>query len=130
MDREAIAAIYRELEPFIRQVGQSDLIDPDFYLIALKAALVKTYDFNVFVSGLESTSHSFYHTATLRGMCEDIIIFKGFQSVPPADKSRLVAHIQMKDAYESMKKQRVFFGKYREEQPVLCPSNVGPAAGE
>lgn len=57
-------------------------------------------------------------------MCEDIIIFKGFQSVPPADKSRLVAHIQMKDAYESMKKQRVFFGKYREEQPVLCPSNV------
>jgi hypothetical protein len=41
MDREAIAAIYRELEPFIRQVGQSDLIGPDFYLTPILLAALK-----------------------------------------------------------------------------------------
>jgi hypothetical protein len=48
--------IYRSISPLVKEVAQSNLINPDFYQIALKAALAKSFDFNSYVANLNSSS--------------------------------------------------------------------------
>jgi hypothetical protein len=111
--------IYRSLKPHVEEVAKSNLVNPDFYTIVLRAALAKSFDFNSYVSNLGSSSHSFYHTATLRGICEDLIVLKAIHGIPTADRSELITHLQRADIHESVKNQTKFFDANREKQPVL-----------
>jgi hypothetical protein len=38
--------IYRSVKPLVKAVAQTNMIKPDFYELALKAALAKSFDFN------------------------------------------------------------------------------------
>lgn len=111
--------IYKSIKPHVEEVAKSNLVNPDFYKIVLRAALAKSYDFNSYVAGLRSSSHSFYHTATLRGICEDLIVLKAIHGIPTADRSELITHLQRADIHESVKNQTKFFETNRPEQPVL-----------
>jgi hypothetical protein len=110
---------YKALEPAIAHIRLGNLRQHDFFQLSLKAALTKTYDFNTYVSGLEDTGHSFYLTATLRGMCEDIIALKSMLNFDPKDRSDLVANIQMSGVYESIAAQMEFFKTTRPARPVF-----------
>jgi hypothetical protein len=101
--------IYKSMKPYVKEVAQSTLVNPDFYKIALRAALAKTYDFNSYVTGLTSSSHSFYHTATLRGICEDLIVLKAVKEIPNPDRSDLIKYLQLKETFEAMRTQAKFF---------------------
>ena len=103
--------IYKSMKPYVKEVAQSTLINPDFYKISLKAALAKTYDFNSYVSGLKSTYHSFYHTATLRGICEDLIVLKAIRETPVEDRSNLIMYLQLHEMFQAMRTQGRFFRK-------------------
>jgi len=103
--------IYRSLKPFVLEVTKSNLVNPDFYQLVLKAALAKSFDFNFYVTGLQSSSHSFYHTATLRGLCEDLIVLKALKDIPQKDRSDLVMYLQLTETFEAMEIQGKFFGK-------------------
>jgi Family of unknown function (DUF5677) len=110
--------IYRSLKPYVKEVTHSTLINPDFFQISLRAAFAKIYDFNSFVSSLSSSSHSFYHTATLRGICEDLIVLKAIKDIPGQDRSNLVMYLQLNEMYETMRTQGRFF-KNNHHQIVL-----------
>jgi hypothetical protein len=103
--------IYKSMKRYVSEVTQSNLLNPDFYKIALRAALAKSYDFNSYVTGLKSSSHSFYHTATLRGMCEDLIVLKALKDIPAQDRSDLIMYLQLNETYEAMKTQEKFLEK-------------------
>src|SRR6266404_1989790 len=118
IEQRELAEIYKSIEPYIRLV-QNGVTANMHYEVALKAALAKTYDFNAYVSSVESSSHSFYHTATLRGICEDIIVLKAFLAFPAKDRFELIAQTQMTGVYESLKSQYAFFKANRPGQPVL-----------
>jgi len=101
--------IYRSIKPYVKAATRSTLIKPDFYKINLKAALAKTYDFNSYITGIRSSSHSFYHTAILRGICEDLIVLKALREIPTKDRSDLVMYLQLEECFEAMKTQEKFF---------------------
>jgi hypothetical protein len=103
--------IYKSMKRYVAEVTQSNLQNPDFYKIALRAALAKSYDFNSYVTGLTSSSHSFYHTATLRGMCEDLIVLRALKDIPEQDRSDLIMYLQLNETYEAMKTQEKFLEK-------------------
>lgn len=115
--------VYKALEPAIAEVRLGNLQRHDSFQLSLKAALAKTYDFNTYVSGLEATDHSFYLTATLRGICEDIIALKSMLHFEAKDRSELVSHIQMSGVYESIAAQMEFFKVNREWQPIYSVEN-------
>jgi Family of unknown function (DUF5677) len=116
--------IYKTLSPFIAEVGQATMDDPDFFEICLKAALIKNFDFNFYVSQKASESHPFYLTPTLRGMCEDIIFLKPLLTFSKKDRSKVIQHIQVLDSYESLKSQKEFFNQNRPWQPVLGSTSL------
>jgi hypothetical protein len=120
-----LESIYRSIKPLVEEVAQSNMVNPDFYQLALKAALAKSFDFNSYVANLNSGAHSFYHTATLRGLCEDLIVLKAIRRIPAQDRSILIAHMQLANVLESMKIQGEFFRKNRPQQPVISPKNAG-----
>src|SRR5436190_5652651 len=101
--------IYKSIRPHVKAVTKSTLIKPDFYSIALKAALAKSYDFNAYVTGLRSSSHSFYMTATLRGICEDLIVLKALKDLPTKDRFDLIQYLQLQEVFDAMRTQAKFF---------------------
>jgi len=116
---KSLKTIYKSLEPLVAEMAQANLSKDDPFDIALKAALVKNYDFNSYVARLKSKSHSFYLTATLRGICEDIIVLKAVYGLPSNDRAEIVTHYQMSNVYEGVKNQGRFFEEFRDTQPVL-----------
>src|SRR6185503_14594374 len=114
-----LSKIYKSMKPHVEAVAKSNLVNPDFYSIVLRAALAKSFDFNSYVSNLGRSSHSFYHTATLRGICEDLIVLRAIHGIPPADRSELITHLQRADIHESVKNQTKFFDTNRPQQPVV-----------
>jgi hypothetical protein len=113
--------IYRSVQPLVKEVAQTNMIKPDFYELALKAALAKSFDFNFYVANLKPSAHSFYHTATLRGLCEDLIVLKAIRPIPAEDRSLLITHIFLANTLDGMKIQGEFFKKNRAGQPVISP---------
>jgi Family of unknown function (DUF5677) len=112
--------VYKALEPVVEDVRKISLKTDDFYQLALKGAFIKSYEFNTYSSGLESTTRSFFMTATLRGICEDIIILKSIAFFDPKDRSDAVVHIQMSSVYESLINQKQFFDDIRMGQPCIA----------
>jgi len=86
--------------------------------VALRAAFAKTFDFNSYVTALKSSSHSFYHTATLRGVCEDLIVLKAIKDITTEDRSNLVMYLQLNEMFSTMRTQGKFF-KSNHHQIVL-----------
>lgn len=126
--RRELKNIYRSIKRHVDAVTKSNLVNPDFYMIVLRAALAKSFDFNAYVSGLKSSSHSFYHTATLRGICEDLIVLKAIHQLPQADRSKLVTHIQRSEIYDAVKSQTKFFSANRPKQPIVSNKNADKIA--
>lgn len=113
--------VYKALKPVVDEVRKVQGIksSSDVVHIVHIAAFVKSYEFNLYVSGLEHFAHSFYLTPTLRGMCEDIIVLKSIANFDPKDRAEIIAHIQMAGVSESLATQERFFTANRPGQPIL-----------
>ena len=67
--------VHQALTPIIDDIRKAEGVNSvdDVYQIILRAVFVKSYEFNLYIAGLEGHTHSFYLTPTFRGICEDII---------------------------------------------------------
>ncbi|MBK9156479.1 MAG: hypothetical protein IPM25_20115, partial [Chloracidobacterium sp.] len=121
---KSLSRIYKGLRPHIEEVTKATMINPDFYEISLRAALAKSFDFNEHVAKKSTIGHSFYLTATLRGVCEDLIALTSFHHLPKDERSKLIQNIQLLSCFEGMKTQEDFFQKNRPWQTVPCYKDI------
>lgn len=111
--------IYKRLKPHVEELSIASLAHDSTYQFSLKAALIKNYEFNSFVTRQSSEENSFLYTATLRGLCEDIIALKFLQSFDGDDASQIVKDLMRLNVIDGVNVQTEFFRLNRPSQPIL-----------
>lgn len=111
--------LFERLEPHITQISSFVYSQEPLFLIILKASLVKSFEFNCFVWKLEPESYPFFSTATLRGICEDLITLLFLRNLDIEDSNILIDLLLHHNIHEGIKIQRDFFSQNRPGQPII-----------
>jgi len=96
--------------------------DFDVYLATLKSAFVKSYDFARFAHRVplrRADESSFFMTAGLRGICEDIIALKFIAQFPRDLRQEIMLLEMSAGVRKAIRVQTEFFKRERPFQPVL-----------
>ncbi len=111
--------IFEVLKPHANSLMATQLDTSNLFAHLLTAAFAKTFEFNLVLKSEEQSPDPYFCTATLRGICEDIIALKFISYLSIADRQELLTNVQMVSTFDSMTKQGRFFSRYRSHQPVL-----------
>ena len=98
--------------------------DFDVYLATLKSAFAKSYDFArlAYRAPLgRADESSFFMTAGLRGICEDIIALKFIAQFPEDIRQEVMLLEMSTSVRKAIRVQSKFFKRERPFQPVLTP---------
>lgn len=109
--------LLEKIAPYIHSLSIGEFDADRSFKLTLRAAIAKSFEFATFV--LSFDSDPFFVTATLRGICEDLIVITFLADLE--DRDKIVDIISQKNMYEEGTKQVNFFSEQRPWQPVLHP---------
>jgi hypothetical protein len=120
----SFARILRLLTDQVRTAGRFDLTipDPDLYDAVLKSAFVKAFEFAHYANSVTLTKadeSSFFMTAGLRGICEDIITLKFINQFDPPIRREIILMEMVSTVSKASEAQNRFFKKIRPFQPLV-----------
>ena len=118
-DTSKLVDLYTSLKPSAEHFTSGSLSD-GLYINVLRAALAKSYEFNCVVT--KSKDAPFFLMATLRGMCEDVIVLKFIQSFKVEDRNEILELLLKIGIFEALHNQEEFFDQHRSFQPILKPT--------
>lgn len=107
--------------------------DFDVYLATLKSAFVRSYDFARLAHRVpfrRADEGSFFMTAGLRGICEDIIALKFIAQFPKSLRQEVVLLEMSAGVRKAIRAQTEFFKRERPFQPVLTSRAGGDGSKE
>jgi hypothetical protein len=87
--------------------------------VAFAAALAKTLEFAQFTFSSDGEVSPFFATATLRGICEDLITLRFVLSLEPPDRAQLIYSLAMSAHARTGQAQEEFFNRERPSQPII-----------
>lgn len=116
--------LLNSLKPYIEELSKNFLFQESIYFLILKSALVKSFEFSLFVWQPDRYKDSFFYTATLRGICEDIITLKFINNLEEDDRNCLIKNIFYLDILEKCESQVNFFSKERPFQKIYRRENI------
>jgi uncharacterized protein DUF5677 len=130
MNSKGIPNILESLErPVTDQTGGRLEYDGHF-ACALKAGLAKNYELNRVIFDDENPTNPFALTATLRGLCEDIIGLKYIRTFDPSDRNEAIVLLITESTFDFIEKQKTFFTLFRPQQRILGRDNAAEEAKE
>jgi Family of unknown function (DUF5677) len=103
----------------------------DFFLGVLKSSFVKAYDFARYANRFklsQANESSFFMTAGLRGICEDIIALRFIEHLPTEFRQQIVILELGVCSRKAIEAQMKFFEKERPFQPILRYKTPGSAS--
>lgn len=112
---ECLAVIFSNVNKFIVPLSKSSAGEQDSFTKAVKAALVKSYEFNCTL-GMHEDMDTFLMVSSLCGICEDHIVLKYIFDKHYRDRDLIIHLLMLKDIYTSSVAQWKFFEKYRPNQ--------------
>lgn len=101
------------------RISRVSISDVGMHGILLRAAAVKSWEFASFAHRKPAPANGFYLTATLRGICEDLIVLSFLETLSPEDRDTAIGLLIQKDLAEALGAQTTFFNEERPWQPVL-----------
>jgi hypothetical protein len=119
MSNKSTIDILRELEADLDTLSRGYLKQESIYITVLRSALVKIFEFNVYLWQDEHEKNSFFSTATLRGICEDIITLNFISTLSDEHKEKIIGNLYKLDLLTTSKKQADFFKKNKPYQPLF-----------
>lgn len=128
--QKSVRAILTDLRPVIRNVTTASLDSVGSYGCALRAALVKSFEFAEVVHADPPPDHGFFITPTLRGLCEDLIALSFIARLSTGDRNEVVSLLLAKNFEEGVAAQVDFFKSNRPWQPVVQLPKQEAAATE
>jgi hypothetical protein len=108
-----------KLQPIIARASVGSTKAEGFFISCVRAALAKNFELNQFIHNQKPGIHDFAITASLRGVCEDIIALRFIATFSHEDREEAVAVLMLKSVMELLQEQTRFFEKYRPSQPIL-----------
>ncbi|MBD1862983.1 MULTISPECIES: DUF5677 domain-containing protein [Trichocoleus] len=129
-----LSNVVKSLEPHVKDFCKGCYPTDGFFNSILKAAIAKSYEFCLFTTLEEGKLDAFFYTATLRGICEDLISLKYYYSFDVEDRETVIKYMAVIDMAENVRTQAEFFNSNKPTQPVvkkiLDDSQISLARGE
>jgi hypothetical protein len=112
------------------RISRASIADVGMHGILLRAAAVKSWEFASFTHRTPAPANGFYLTATLRGICEDLIVLSFLDTLSAEDRNAAIGLLSQKDLVEAVGAQTAFFKDERPWQPVLAVKSATLDTGE
>lgn len=112
------------------RISRASIADVGMHGILLRAAVVKSWEFASFAHRSPAPANGFYLTATLRGICEDLIVLSFLGTLSSGDCDTAIRLLSRKDLVEAVGTQSAFFKEERPWQPVLVEPSASFDTGE
>jgi len=90
--------------------------------LALRASVARAFELAAWSWSTAAKHSPFFGTATLRGVCEDLIVFSFLRDIEPKIRDRLVELQMAAQVAEGLAAQVEFFAKMRPWQAVVGPA--------
>ncbi|HEX8521679.1 MAG TPA: DUF5677 domain-containing protein [Tepidisphaeraceae bacterium] len=119
-----VREVLSQIEPLIARTSRGSTREDGFFISCVRAALAKNFELNTFIQAHDAGIHDFAITASLRGVCEDIIALRFIGTFAKQHREEAVAVLMLKSVMELLQEQTKFFEKYRPSQPILDANNV------
>lgn len=121
MREKSLKSIYNDLSKIVdRDMKLSNKsLRNAYYDFCLKSSFVKLVEFNEFIHSTRKYEFSFFYLATLRGICEDLIVLTFLSKFHKRDRNKLILMLAAKQWGESIKAQTIFFTRNRPRQWVI-----------
>jgi len=117
-----VRALLDELQQTVSDATRASIREKGAFGCALRAALAKSFEFATLTYSTPPPMHGFFITATLRGICEDLIVLTFLGSLSEEDRNRAMILLIQSNVAEGVEAQNVFFDSARPWQPVLRPA--------
>ncbi len=111
--------LLNEFQPIVREITRATIGEKGIYGCALRASIAKSYEFTSLAYQEPPPSHGFFITATLRSLCEDLIVFTFLDGLGVEDRNKALSLLISLNIMEGVKAQSEFFGETRPWQPVV-----------
>ena len=124
--------VYPETQYFVELSGWADSVragnseTETLFQMSLRAAFAKCYDFNVAIRETVNDPKLAYCVPSLRGICEDLIIFGYLKTVESDSKDQLFSDLMAHGVAKRTQIQAKFFSCVRPGQQVLAPTQSQP----
>ena len=110
-----IQGLLRRLKPHVVEMGEGHLIADGLFRCITRSAIVKAFEFACHAQ--TKVKEPFFATATLRGVCEDMITLSFLSSLPNRDE--IIGSLIDDNLQEGLECQTSFFKTNRPGQPVV-----------
>jgi hypothetical protein len=107
------------LTPFVRDLSKGSLSRHSLYTLCIRASLSKCFEFNLALGEIAQSEHSFFAMASLRGICEDLIVLNYLKKMPYEERETLLKALMGEEIATRSKLQEAFFLTIRPQQPVF-----------
>jgi len=131
MDTEADSAekasarsILNELSTVVDHLARATIKEKGIFGCALRACIAKSFEFTLLAHQDPPPPHGFFITATLRGICEDLIAFSFLNDLAETDRVEALHLLMSANLAEGVSAQSAFFNAMRPWQPVVQPPKV------
>lgn len=114
-------ALLDELRIVVDDIARATIAEKGIYGCALRASVVKSFEFTYLAYQDPPLAHAFFITSTLRGICEDLITFTFLEGVSEDERNEALSLLMMANIAEGANAQSEFFGVNRPWQPVVQP---------
>jgi|GEM_PF-2354592 len=110
---------FQDLEGLVESRRHGNMDDDPFFEINLRAAFAKCFDFNVAVRESLLDPRVVFCLPSLRGICEDLIVFGFLKQIDVADRDRLLRLLATHGMATRARIQSDFFATVRPQQKVI-----------
>jgi hypothetical protein len=124
--KPSLHAKYKEISVHITKYNNVELekLGVEMYLPTLKAAFIKCFEFNFYITKIRNEENSFYYLSFLRGMCEDLISLKFLLNFKLEERDKFLYNYSQYLLFTSMQSQTNFFEAEKLIQPLVNPKNL------
>ena len=99
------------------------------FLTCLKASFITTFELVDFMSK-QNSDIAFFLPPALRRPTEDIIFFRFMSKSPYEEREEIIRNMMTLETARNLKKQKMFFEKFRPFQPIFSKENIDTAQVE
>lgn len=108
-----------ELRIAVDDIAHATIREKGIYGCVLRASVVKSYEFTSLAYQDPPPEHAFFITATLRGICEDLIAFTFLEGLSKNERNEALTLLMELNIAEGIDAQSDFFSQNRPWQPVV-----------
>lgn len=117
-----ITEALESLQHLVKRFATVNMADRQLFLWCLSSSFTKAFEFVELTCQYDDGS-SYFLTASLRSITEDIILLSFLARKPHDERELVVGHLMELEVAEDTRRQKAFFQTFRPFQPVLSGKN-------